>query len=322
MRDCMREVQGWMEAAGMQVKIDAAGNLRGRYAGASTTTLMIGSHLDTVPNSGAFDGVLGVMLGLALVESLKEKSCRFPSSWSASPKKKACVIRLPFIGSRALVGRVDADFLAHQDGDGISLAQALTSFGLDPRKINRLRGERRCCRLPGVPHRAGHPAGKRRPVPRRGARDCRTNPRGNHLYRPGAATPARHRCGCATMPWRARRSGWCEVERLALEHPGPGGNGRRSAHPSRGRERRSRPIARQPRCAPRRRRHSSPGCRIPCLPRRTSIAKRRGLTVASRMLMDQPAVPMDSRYVPWRRRQFATPGSNRSPWSAAPAMTP
>ncbi len=70
MRDCMREVQGWMEAAGMQVTMDPAGNLRGRYAGASNTSLMIGSHLDTVPNSGAFDGMLGVMLGLALVESL------------------------------------------------------------------------------------------------------------------------------------------------------------------------------------------------------------------------------------------------------------
>ena len=70
MRDCMQAVQGWMEAAGMTVITDAAGNLRGRYPGTSSTTLMIGSHLDTVPNSGAFDGVLGVMLGLALVESL------------------------------------------------------------------------------------------------------------------------------------------------------------------------------------------------------------------------------------------------------------
>ena len=70
MRECMQVVQGWMEAAGMQVVTDAAGNLRGRYPGSSSTSLMIGSHLDTVPNSGAFDGVLGVMMGLALIEAL------------------------------------------------------------------------------------------------------------------------------------------------------------------------------------------------------------------------------------------------------------
>src|SRR5271154_4784885 len=62
MRDCMQTVQGWMEAAGMRVATDAAGNLRGRYpaAASSSISLAIGSHLDTVPNSGAFDGILGV----------------------------------------------------------------------------------------------------------------------------------------------------------------------------------------------------------------------------------------------------------------------
>src|SRR5580692_11003950 len=72
MRDCMQAVQGWMEAAGLQVVTDAAGNLRGRYPATSVVSpcLMMGSHLDTVPNSGAFDGILGVMLGIALIEAL------------------------------------------------------------------------------------------------------------------------------------------------------------------------------------------------------------------------------------------------------------
>src|SRR6201999_4354162 len=68
MRYCMQAVQVWMEAAGMAVRIDAAGNLRGWYPGIGSGCLMVGSHLDTVPNSGAFDGILGVMMGLALVE--------------------------------------------------------------------------------------------------------------------------------------------------------------------------------------------------------------------------------------------------------------
>ena len=119
----------------MQVKIDAAGNLRGRYAGSSNTTLMIGSHLDTVPNSGAFDGVLGVMLGLALVESLDGERLPLSIELVAFSEEEGVRFHLPFIGSRALVGRADSDFLATQDGDGISIAQALTSFGLNPQKI-------------------------------------------------------------------------------------------------------------------------------------------------------------------------------------------
>ena len=57
-----------MRQVGMAVEIDPAGNLRGLYPGSGTdaTRLIIGSHLDTIPNGGAFDGVLGVVLGVAL----------------------------------------------------------------------------------------------------------------------------------------------------------------------------------------------------------------------------------------------------------------
>src|SRR6201992_122353 len=107
MRGCTKEVQGWMEAAGMHVKMDAAGNLRGRYAGISDTTLMIGSHLDTVPNSGAFDGILGVMLGLALVESLDGEQLPFSIELVGFSEEEGVRYHFPFIGSRALVGRLD-----------------------------------------------------------------------------------------------------------------------------------------------------------------------------------------------------------------------
>src|SRR6266700_7813038 len=62
-----------MEQLGMTVSIDAVGNLRGYYPAKSNTAhrLIIGSYLDTVPRAGAFDGVLGVVLGIALIESLQ-----------------------------------------------------------------------------------------------------------------------------------------------------------------------------------------------------------------------------------------------------------
>src|ERR1700716_3572905 len=79
MRDCHREISSWMKALGMTVSLDAAGNLWGIYPGASPSAprLLIGSHLDTVPNAGAFDGILGVMIAISLVESLRELKLPF-----------------------------------------------------------------------------------------------------------------------------------------------------------------------------------------------------------------------------------------------------
>ena len=68
MREVHKLVREWMEAAGMSVDLDAAGNLRG-VSGSGRRPLMIGSHLDTVPHAGAFDGILGVIMGIALVEA-------------------------------------------------------------------------------------------------------------------------------------------------------------------------------------------------------------------------------------------------------------
>ena len=93
---------------------------------------MIGSHLDTVPNGGAFDGMLGVMLGLALIEALDGESLPFAIELVGFSEEEGVRFHLPFIGSRALVGRLDSELLATKDGDGISISQALKSFGRIP----------------------------------------------------------------------------------------------------------------------------------------------------------------------------------------------
>ena len=291
MRDCMREVQGWMEAAGMQVKIDAAGNLRGRYAGVSNTSLMIGSHLDTVPNGGAFDGILGVMLGLALLESLDGERLPFSIELVAFSEEEGVRFHLPFIGSRALVGRVDSDFLATTDADGISIAQALTSFGLDPLKIKDcevgddvagflefhieqgilLESEDRSL---GVVHAI---VGQTRA-------EMIFTGRARHA----GTTPMRLRNDAV-----AGAAEWVvAVERLALETPGLVATvGDLRTHPGAGNV-----VAGQLR-ASLDVRHEDDAIRHRAvhtlLAQAESIAQRRGLTVASRMLMDQPAVPMD-----------------------------
>jgi allantoate deiminase len=133
MRDVHQFLGAWMERLGMRVSVDSAGNLRGRYASAAlgARRLLIGSHLDTVPCAGPFDGVLGVVLGVALVESLRGRHLPFDLEIVAFSEEEGVRFGVPFIGSRALVGRLDADLLAAKDAAGISVAQAMRDFTLD-----------------------------------------------------------------------------------------------------------------------------------------------------------------------------------------------
>jgi len=137
MRRGMERVQSWMEAAGMQVAVDAVGNLRGVYAGTQVdaTRLVIGSHLDTVPNAGAFDGVLGVVMGLTLVEMLNGEGLSCAIELVAFSEEEGVRFRLPFIGSRALVGQINDELLARTDVHGVSVRQAIADFGLDAEEI-------------------------------------------------------------------------------------------------------------------------------------------------------------------------------------------
>ena len=132
MGDVHARLAGWMERAGMQVRVDAAGNLRGVYGASSARPpLIIGSHLDTVPCAGAFDGILGVVLGVALVDLLERRPWPFPIEVIGFSEEEGVRFSTPFIGSRAVVGTVDADLLDRRDARGISVSQAIAAFGLD-----------------------------------------------------------------------------------------------------------------------------------------------------------------------------------------------
>lgn len=130
MADCNTMTAEWMEAAGMRVNLDEAGNLRGVYDGdhAKAPRLIIGSHLDTVPSAGRYDGVLGVMLGIALVESLDGRRLPFAIEVIGFSDEEGVRFGFPFIGSRATVGMLDATHLELLDAHGVSLGAALDAF--------------------------------------------------------------------------------------------------------------------------------------------------------------------------------------------------
>jgi allantoate deiminase len=141
MRDVHTALAGWMARSGMTVRVDAIGNIRGVYPPrasvplASAPRLYIGSHLDTVPNAGAFDGVLGTVIAIALVELLGDRRFPFAIEVVGFSDEEGVRFDAPFLGSRALAGTFDAALLDRIDKKGRSLRDAIKQFGLDPSRI-------------------------------------------------------------------------------------------------------------------------------------------------------------------------------------------
>jgi len=126
-----------MKHVGMSATVDAAGNLRGFYPArtAAAPRLVIGSHLDTVPRAGAFDGILGVVLGIALIEELHGRRLRFGIEVIGFSEEEGVRFGFPFIGSRACAGTLDSSLLQRTDANGLTVAEAIRKFDLDPDRL-------------------------------------------------------------------------------------------------------------------------------------------------------------------------------------------
>lgn len=134
-REAHALVAGWMREAGLDVRVDALGNLRGRRAGPApgAPTFLIGSHLDTVPNAGMYDGVLGVTLALEVAEGLRDAPLPYALEVIAFSEEEGVRFGTPFLGSRAVAGSLDPAWLdAWTDADGVTPRRAILDFGLDP----------------------------------------------------------------------------------------------------------------------------------------------------------------------------------------------
>ncbi len=136
MRRCYEMVGQWMKNSGMTVRVDAAGNLRGVLPGAESgkRVFCMGSHLDTVRDAGAFDGILGVVMAISLVGNYVQNRLPFDIEVIGFSDEEG-VRFVPFIGSRALVGGLDDETLQRTDSAGISVAQAIRDFGLEPNNL-------------------------------------------------------------------------------------------------------------------------------------------------------------------------------------------
>jgi allantoate deiminase len=143
MRAVHSQLTEWMTQAAMSVRVDAAGNIRGVYPARSTSAssskvpsrLFLGSHLDTVPHAGAFDGVLGVVMAIALVELLDGDRLPFEIEIVGFSEEEGVRFGVPFIGSRALAGLADEALLERRDEKGCTVSAAIRNYGLDPTRI-------------------------------------------------------------------------------------------------------------------------------------------------------------------------------------------
>ena len=137
------QVQRWMTEAGMTASIDAVGNVVGRYEAAEPDrpALLLGSHIDTVRNAGRYDGNFGVLAAIEAVAALHEKGERLPFAIEVLAFGDEEGVRFPvtLTGSRAIAGTIDRAALDATDQDGISLRDALRTFGCDPARIPSLR---------------------------------------------------------------------------------------------------------------------------------------------------------------------------------------
>jgi len=129
----------WMKEAGMKTHIDNFGNLIGRLEGKNKTLpiLMMGSHLDSQPYGGRFDGVAGVLCAIEVVKTLTENNI--------TPERSIEVISFAdeegwrfnkgLFGSRGILGKLEKGELQRTDKDGITREKALRDFGCDPDKF-------------------------------------------------------------------------------------------------------------------------------------------------------------------------------------------
>jgi N-carbamoyl-L-amino-acid hydrolase len=129
--------------AGLTVRVDAAGNLIGRAPGRlpSLGVIAVGSHSDTVPSGGRFDGIAGVVTGLEIIRALRDANIRLDHTIEIIDflAEEPSEYGLSCIGSRGMSGALEPQMLNMTNSEGEALRDALRRVGGDPDRLNEAR---------------------------------------------------------------------------------------------------------------------------------------------------------------------------------------
>ena len=129
------KIEGWMRESGLATFVDHIGNIRGKInANPKAKTFVIGSHIDTVVNAGKFDGPLGVLVGLDLMEQVKKAGIEIPFELELIGfcDEEGVRFHSTFLGSRAVAGSFENSLLEVHDESGIKLRDAIRQIGGNP----------------------------------------------------------------------------------------------------------------------------------------------------------------------------------------------
>ena len=133
-------VEGWIAEAKAEHWQDAVGNVWGRLPSqdADSKTLILGSHLDTIVDAGKYDGILGVLMAVELLHLLRSQRIALPFNIDVVGfcDEEGVRFGATLLGSYAIADRWKDDWLDLTDVNGVSIAEAMTSFGLDSTKVS------------------------------------------------------------------------------------------------------------------------------------------------------------------------------------------
>ena len=133
---------GLMRDAGMTASFDPLGNIVGRYEAGMpfAPVVMTGSHQDSVRNAGRYDGLFGILSPIACVKELNRRGLRLPYTLEIVGFGDEEGVRFPatLIGSKAMAGLFDPEWLDKADANGVTMRQAINDFGGDAEKWRAL----------------------------------------------------------------------------------------------------------------------------------------------------------------------------------------
>ena len=139
-REAGKKVSDWMRQAGLQTRVDAIGNIRGRWPSdnPAAKTFVIASHLDTVVNAGRWDGPLGVVTGLEIIENLIRRKIKLSCHIEliAFCDEEGVRFHTTYLGSGVVAGNFDLRALQYRDQEGIMLAEAIAAAGGNTDDLN------------------------------------------------------------------------------------------------------------------------------------------------------------------------------------------
>ncbi|MEB1808335.1 MAG: M20 family metallo-hydrolase [Bacillaceae bacterium] len=132
-KEAVLQVEQWMKEAGLTTRVDSFGNLIGQWKGEDDKQpiLLVGSHIDSQPCGGQFDGTIGVLGAIEAVQTMREQGFQPEKTIEviAFSDEEGCRFDKGLFGSRGILGQLEEGELDRQDVEGITRRQALLDFG-------------------------------------------------------------------------------------------------------------------------------------------------------------------------------------------------